>query len=142
MWDIAKESRKLTVVEARKEQELLGKIPKIQNQEEIYWKQRLRLQWLQEGDENTRFFHAAANGCKNRNFIPCLSLGGTMLVDSRDIGKAFTKHFKQLFGSKRHSRFKIDFQKLFNFKSSIDLSTLEIPFSVEEIKKAVFELGG
>lgn len=41
--DIAKESRKLTTVEAQEEQELLGKLNDIQKHEEIYWKQRSRL---------------------------------------------------------------------------------------------------
>lgn len=139
--DIVKESRILSAGEAREEQELLTKLKDIQKQEEIYWKQRSRLQWLQEGDENTRFFHAVANGRKNRNFIPCLNLEGSMIREARDIGKAFTDHFNQLFGNRRATNFKIDFQKLFQAKTPVDLAMLERPFSREEIKKAVFDLG-
>lgn len=89
-----------------------------------------------------KFFHAVANGRKNRNFITIFNQNGNIPLESREIGRVFTEHFKQLFGNKRPSRIKIDFQKLFRFKTPVDLSTQERPFSVEEIWKAVFKLGG
>lgn len=42
----------------KKEKELL----KVIDQEEIYWRQRSRTQWLKEGDSNTSYFHRIANG--------------------------------------------------------------------------------
>lgn len=41
-------------------------------QEEIYRKQRAKLFWLAEGDENTRFFHAYASARKKTNKISYL----------------------------------------------------------------------
>ncbi|XP_039126606.1 uncharacterized protein LOC120262766 [Dioscorea cayenensis subsp. rotundata] len=139
--DIAKDSRMLTDIETREEEVLIGKLLDVQKQEEIYWKQRSRLQWLKEEDENMKFFHAVANGRKNRNFIPCVIHGGSTLVDEHDIGRLFTNHFTQQFGFRRPSKFKINFQKLFHLKTPVDLSTLDRPFTLEEVRKAVFELG-
>lgn len=42
--DLVKESRCLTVSESRKELELFDNLGEIRKQEEIYWKQRSRLQ--------------------------------------------------------------------------------------------------
>lgn len=38
-------------------------------QEEAYWKQRAKMFWLAEGDENTKFFHANASARKNRTTL-------------------------------------------------------------------------
>lgn len=41
--DLVKESRRLTSVKARNEQDLLENLREIRKQEEIYWKQRFRI---------------------------------------------------------------------------------------------------
>lgn len=41
-------------------------------QEESYWKQRAKVFWLKEGDENTRFFHSSASARKKANKITYL----------------------------------------------------------------------
>lgn len=80
--DQAKESRSLTEDEGRQESELHLALDHLLNQEELYRKQRSRVKWLKEGDENTKFFHTVANGRRNRNFIPRIMDGECPIVAS------------------------------------------------------------
>ncbi|KAH7674505.1 RNA-directed DNA polymerase protein [Dioscorea alata] len=114
--DIVKESRTLNQVERNRELLILESLGDIQ------------------GDENTKFFHAVANCRKNWNFIPRISHDEETFSEPRDIGNIFAEHFKQFFGRKRDFRCKINFRKLLEYKVPIDLTMLDRPFSLEEIR--------
>ncbi|XP_039113806.1 uncharacterized protein LOC120249381 [Dioscorea cayenensis subsp. rotundata] len=140
--DTVKESRGLLPSELVFEQSLLQLLEIIHKKEEIYLRQRSRTHWLKEGDGNTKFFHAVANGRKSRNLISGVVLDENRIFDPKEIGKIFVARFQQQFGSKRESRFKVDLPKLFENKQHVQLGVLEGPFSSEKIKDAVFSLGG
>ena len=40
-----------------KEKDLMGQLEARERHEGIYWKQKARVEWLQEGERNTKFFH-------------------------------------------------------------------------------------
>ena len=40
-----------------KEKDLLGQLEAKERKEEIYWRQKSRVKWLQEGEKNSKFFH-------------------------------------------------------------------------------------
>ena len=47
-------------------------LTKLLEDEELYWKQRAKNFWLENGDLNTKFFHAQASGHKAPNKVSSL----------------------------------------------------------------------
>lgn len=67
-------------------------------QEETYWKQRAKLFWLAEGDENTRFFYASASTRKKSNHIEYLIYdNGTRVDDHQGMCDVVLTYFADLF---------------------------------------------
>jgi hypothetical protein len=50
-------------------------------QEEISWRQKSRVLWLQAGDKCTKFFHQIANSNRRSNSIESLSVNGSVTFD-------------------------------------------------------------
>ena len=48
------------------------RLAKLLEDEELYWKQRAKAFWLENGDLNTKFFHAQASGLKAANKVSSL----------------------------------------------------------------------
>lgn len=138
LLDNLKESRSLTDEETHKENDLRAEMYGILKQEEIYWKQRARVTWLKEGDENTSYFHSVANGRKNQNFINRIRQGGQVVEDSHRMGNFFTSYYNDLFGSIQDHRSQINWCHLLGPKAQNDLTMLDSPFTHEEIRAAVF----
>jgi len=54
---------------AKEEGILVGQLEERQKQEEILWRQKSRVNWLREGERNTKFFHQAMVHRRQRNRI-------------------------------------------------------------------------
>lgn len=68
--------------------------------EEIYWQMKSRVQWLREGDKNTRFFHAQTVKIKKRNAIRGLEEEDGMWSTNRQrIQDVYVRYFHTLFSS-------------------------------------------
>lgn len=65
---------------------LENEVEKLSIQEESYWWQRSRVNWLSSGDKNTKFFHRTASMRHSRNTISGLvSCQGDWIQDSRGL---------------------------------------------------------
>jgi hypothetical protein len=102
-------------------------------------KQTAREKFINEGDENTRYFHLIAKG--RRRGVKTLSLvheEGTV-VDDNGINKVATAFYKELFGPSASSNINMTNLHM-NKLNDDDRVLLTGPFVVEEIKKVVFGL--
>lgn len=67
------ELRDIATIDAYKEMESLNaKFCQSLIHEDMFWQQRAKKFWLQDGDTNSRFFHASATMRQKRNHIRCL----------------------------------------------------------------------
>ena len=140
MDKLQRESPSAEVLEKRKE--VGAQLDVLLEREEIMWKQRSRIQWLQHGDKNTKFFHSYA---KHRGKIN--SMEGILGVDNRwrtssvDIGCEFVRYFRDLFSS-NGGQFNDEFFSAVNSKvSEENVEFLSRPFQREEIELALKTMG-
>ena len=66
--------------------------------EEIFWKQKYRIDWLQEGDRNTAFFHNSVKARRQGNTLSSLiTREGMHLSSNVDISRAAVNYFSNFF---------------------------------------------
>lgn len=83
-----------------KQKELQLKIDLLMEQEEMYWLQRGRTNWLLQGDRNTQFFHNAATSRKRRNQIKrILDDDGNWHEGTANVVPVVKSYFDHLFTS-------------------------------------------
>lgn len=67
---------------------------KLYKQEEIFWKQKSRVQWLKEGERNTKFFHRSAIANRTHNRISSIkNEDGQIQQTHEEIEAVLVKHF-------------------------------------------------
>jgi hypothetical protein len=86
--------------QVRKEAVLRYKLSKLEEQKEIYWKQRAHVHWMKEGDRNTKYFHTVASERKKLNKIVKLKREDGVVVEEQEAMKEVaTNYFSNLFSS-------------------------------------------
>ncbi|XP_048232195.1 uncharacterized protein LOC125370487 [Ricinus communis] len=79
---------------------LEGELNQLLMLEESLWLQRSRIQWLQEGDRNTTFFHRQATQRHKRNTVEGIRDDyGNWWRDEKEIARVMTDYFKNIFKS-------------------------------------------
>ncbi|KAG2275287.1 hypothetical protein Bca52824_057842 [Brassica carinata] len=93
------------------EKELTAKIPDIvkitaltedlveaYKAEELFWRQRSRILWLQGGDKNSAYFHAVTKGRKAINRLSTIeNAEGVPVYEEEEIARVFAEFYKKLF---------------------------------------------
>ncbi|KAH7864775.1 hypothetical protein Vadar_033674 [Vaccinium darrowii] len=81
-------------------QELKGQLSKEWDNEEMFWKQKSRINWLRQGDKNTSFFHASVLQRRARNQITGIeNPAGDWVSGRTEIMGEFQQYFEGLFSA-------------------------------------------
>ncbi|XP_060961850.1 uncharacterized protein LOC133032047 [Cannabis sativa] len=113
-------------------------------QEEVYWQQRSRVDWLSCGDRNTKFFHAKASSRKSNNKIKFLHNSlGQKVYSKEDIAAVVQAFYSDLFSSTS-----VDEEALNSTLSCIPTTvsaelnaSLVKPFTPDEVYTALHSMG-
>ncbi|KAJ9549873.1 hypothetical protein OSB04_022416 [Centaurea solstitialis] len=140
-WDEKAEKNSLAAGDVQKREELLFDLLQIEHKESLDLKQKSRIRWAVEGDENSAFFHSYVNHrwrCRN---LKGLIYNG-IWQETPSVVKTIAKdHFARRFTEpfpKRPGFFSNKFKQL----SQEDRDFLEAPFSSDEIKEAIWDCDG
>ncbi|XP_071715171.1 uncharacterized protein [Rutidosis leptorrhynchoides] len=101
-------------------------------------KQKARLRWNLEGDENTRFFHSVIRNKQNQCNIKGLIIDGIWNENPPDIKAEVFNHFPKKFDEKNHNRPSLE-ELSYPSLSSEDAAMFECPFQENEIHNATRE---
>lgn len=106
-------------------------------QNSTHWQQS-RLNWLKEGDANSKFFHSYMSTRRRQKALSVVSVDGGIVEGVFEIRATvfihFSNHFKSR-GAVPPSVEGLNFRKL----SFVEAGILTKPFSLEEVKQAVWD---
>uniref|UniRef100_A0ACD5VK05 Uncharacterized protein n=1 Tax=Avena sativa TaxID=4498 RepID=A0ACD5VK05_AVESA len=94
----------ISVQQVRREEMLRFKLSRLEDQKEIYWKQRAHVSWLKGGDRNTKFFHSFASERKRMNRVKRLRRDDGVVVEEEAMKEVATNYFTSLFTSSTCTR--------------------------------------
>jgi hypothetical protein len=88
----------ITDISVQKEQVARFKLERLEDQLDLFWKQRAHAHWLEKGDRNTSYFHAFASERKKKNTIKKLKGEDGVVVEGEEALKNLvTNYFSSLF---------------------------------------------
>ncbi|GJX86494.1 hypothetical protein Tco_0337268 [Tanacetum coccineum] len=103
-------------------------------------RQKAKLKWAVEGDENSNFFHGIINSRHNKSRINGLNIHGELVTEHMTIKNHIFNFFSNIF--KKDNLCRPSFtSNLFKHLSSNDVNFLECPFKNLKIKDAVWNCG-
>jgi hypothetical protein len=124
-----------------RELKIVERIVELHHREETMWKQRSRVQWLSEGDRNTRFFHMRACKRKKRNRISRLRRpDGTVTEDHSELCQLARGFYDNLYTSEPISGVAEVLESVQPTVTQAMNTQLLMPFGEGEVKSALFQM--
>ncbi|WVZ53557.1 LOW QUALITY PROTEIN: hypothetical protein U9M48_004480 [Paspalum notatum var. saurae] len=118
------------------------RVSQLLREEEIKWYQRAKVKNLLEGDANTKFFHLVANGKHRKVRIFSLDQEDGTITGDVELKKYITNYYKNLFGYPETSDVILDENRFDDIPqvSPQENDLLSAPFTVDEVRAAIFQL--
>ena len=116
------------------------RLAKLLDDEDLYWKQRVKAFWLENDDLNTKFFHAQASGRKAANKASSLiDDNGIVQSDLSTMGSITLSYFRNLFSSglPNFDGLEISLTDVVSLENN---ESLVAPFSKEKFTKAIKQM--
>ena len=116
----------------------------LSSREEMYWRQKSRELWLQDGDRNTKFFHNSAKQKRTNNTIFHIKdASGNLLTNENLIRSEGLNFFKNLlapevFPSPSQAQVDEILESIPTVVTAQENEILMAPFTIQEIRKVVF----
>ncbi|KAM6600853.1 hypothetical protein CsatA_020462 [Cannabis sativa] len=109
-------------------------------QKEVFWRQRSKQLWLQEGDKNSKFFHATASSRRRMNAIDKLQCEDGSWVDwESGLSDVMCSYFQNLFTSSNCTMDDV-LDGISATVTSTQNDSLLQPLTDEEVKDALFQM--
>lgn len=100
--------------------------------------QQARLEWLQEGDTNTKFFNDIMSSRRRSNSIQLLQVNRVQVMGMQNIRSSifnnYSSHFRRIDGE-RPVLENLNFRRL----SMIEAGSLTFLFTLDEVKQAIWD---
>ncbi|XP_024163831.1 uncharacterized protein LOC112170758 [Rosa chinensis] len=125
------------------EDDLLKEYEVIRDQESLLWRQKSRDKWLQDGDRNTRFFHLTTVIRRRKNKIEGLfDDNEEWHCDMAHMKGIAVQFFTSLFSDNNGDELRFFIPYLFPIIETQLLSSTTAEITMNEVKKAMFSIGG
>jgi hypothetical protein len=137
--DHTKESHSLSFQEFTLRRIIISSLQRTIREKVAFWRQRSKIKFTIDGDENTKYFHALATSRYMKNKIAVLEVNGTEFSSHDHKMQILTSFYQQLLGQ--------EFEPVWNFSLSNlypththGLSNLGTPFLESKIVEAFFNI--
>ena len=118
-----------------------SKVENLLSLEEISWRQKSRMLWIKEGDNNTKFFHKMANSRRRFNHLNFLEVDGVIYEEESKMAAQVVNFYKNLYKESEEWRPVVEGLEFDQIDGS-ERGWLERRFEKEEILLALNELAG
>jgi hypothetical protein len=125
-----------------REEVLKHKLLKLEEQKNIYWRQRAKVHWLKDGDRNTHFFHKyASERRKSSRSNRLVEDGGRLVEREEEMLETVANYYKNLFTAHADGRVEELLHCVHPKVSNAMSDVLLNPFTEEEVKSALEAIG-